>query len=198
MKNRIYKIIKINYLICLLSVSYILTIIAMDISSTGFSIEGTIITLPLFIFIILFIHKNFYILKIKDAYLTKNETFLRDYLYVNSSFILAGFLSLLFQYNNNDAKAWWPFFFYINFFYGALYGLLYAFISKLLNRHLKYTIYFSIITLFIFTLSKYWHNYTNNYYIDGYFIIFIGIISLHLFLCIMFKLISVNYSCDHL
>lgn len=181
---------KQNYLSWLLIVCYFLAILSMDVLSTRFTFEGTVLTLPLILLILLLIQKNNYLINLKDTNLTKREVFFRDFLFVSYSFILAGFLSLLFQYKNVDAKGWWPLFIYLNSIYGVIFSLLFAYASTLLQDHRTYSIIFSIITLFTFTFSKYWHLYLDSYYLEGYFIAMSIIISLHLFLCIKYKFSS--------
>lgn len=159
----------------------------MNLKSPYISIEGITFTLPFVLYMSFFTKKSAYLAFSKDSELTKRQVFFRDFFLINYSFVLAGFLSLLFQYDNSDARAWWPLFVYLNYFYGVVFSLLFAFIGKLLQAHKVYTLNFSIVILFMLTLTKYWNYSLGYYHLESYFIFLTAIIVLHLFLCMAFK-----------
>ena len=63
-----------------------------------------ILVFPLIIPVIYCCEKSAYLMKIDDCKLTVTDSFKRDLFTIYFSFFLACLLSLLFQYNNPDAK----------------------------------------------------------------------------------------------
>lgn len=179
-----------HHLLISLILSYLLAVMSMNLKSPYFSMEAFIYTLPVVLAMLFFIKKNACLLFLPDNRLTREQVFSRDFFCMNYSFVLSGFLSLLFQYDNSDASAWWPLFVYLNYFFGMLFSVLFASMAKLLQAHRTYTLISSVIILIVFTFTKYWNVFLGNYYLEGYYTVLIVLSLIHLALCIMFKVNS--------
>ncbi|ERH41135.1 hypothetical protein N750_17325 [Legionella pneumophila str. Leg01/53] len=72
-------------------------------------LEGIFMTLPLVLAFVYWSQRNNKLLLLNGSEITKKEGFKIDLFLITSSFLLAGFVSLMMDSNNSDLRDFWPF-----------------------------------------------------------------------------------------
>lgn len=177
-------------------IAFIGAVIAMQYHTVR-SLEGFFLTLPLVITAIVWSELRAPLLKADDSALTKKTTFYRDLFLITFSFLLSGFLSLWFEYNNSDVRGWWPLIVYFNGSYGILFAFIFSKIARFLPKNHKiYTFVFSFaIVVYVSFASFFPYNLSilSLGRINTFFLVLCLLIALHL----LFALIYQVYRCRH-
>lgn len=147
--------------------------------------EGLVFSFPFILFILLWSEKISIYFK-DDHHQPKNIQFLVDFFLIHYSFIFAFITSLVFQWDNVDAKGWWPIGIIIFEVYALFLGSLFAFISLLLKEeHRQYTYIFGLANFLgylIISLLPWRFHYL--YGFDIWMLYTIGLFIFYLVFCI--------------
>lgn len=174
----------------LLIVALIFASIAMQYHTTQITFEGFYLSLPLVSLMVYWSEQMVCLVRLKNCQLTKQESFNRDLFMINYSFLLAGLLSLLFQYSNSDARGWWPLFLYFNSLEGFIFSLLFSLIALMLPPHKNYTITFTSVIMLFITFSKFWP-YTISFLfiekIEFYYAVIFSLFIIHVLSVFVYK-----------
>ncbi|HDV5773756.1 TPA: hypothetical protein RJD76_002908 [Legionella pneumophila] len=130
----------------------------MEYQTYKFSVtlEGVFMTFPLVMAFIYWSYKNNKIFLLNSSVMTKKEAFKTDLFLISTSFLLAGFLSLMMDLNNSDLRAFWPFLILFISIYGFVFSLIYALLGLFLNEnHTKYTLFFASAIMLIYSLLSF-------------------------------------------
>lgn len=173
-------------------VAYIGASLFMQTYSGDISLEGFSFGLPIIGTIVYWSEHSASLIKNTDLNLKKADLFYRDLFLISYSLLLGDILSLLLQYNNSDARAWWTLFLYFSLLCNLIFAFIFSFIALMLNAHKRYTIIFSCFILIIFTFSKFWPYYISLVFIgktNTYLVIMCFLLIVHLLFCSTYKLI---------
>ena len=132
---------------------------AMQYHTANISFQGFFQTLPLIILAVYWCEKSVHYIKQPESGLKKIELFNRDLFILSFSFLLACLISLLFAYNNSDAKGWWPLIIYFVTLYGLLYSFAFSIIALLIKNHKIYIIAFSFLIILLISLGRFFPQY---------------------------------------
>ncbi|WP_131795977.1 hypothetical protein [Fluoribacter gormanii] len=149
---------KINRYTWLIIVCYLSGTLTMEYQTYKFSVplEGVFMTFPLVMAFIYWSYKNNKIFLLNSSVMTKKEAFKTDLFLISTSFLLAGFLSLMMDLNNSDLRAFWPFLIFFISIYGFVFSLIYALLGLFLNEnHKKYTLFFASAIMLIYSLLSF-------------------------------------------
>ncbi|HAU0661265.1 TPA: hypothetical protein JBG89_11585 [Legionella pneumophila] len=149
---------KINRYTWLIIVCYLSGTLAMEYQTYKFSgpLEGVFMTFPLVMAFIYWSYKNNKIFLLNSSEMTKKEAFKTDLFLISTSFLLAGFLSLMMDLDNSDLRAFWPFLIFFISIYGFIFSLIYALSGLFLNEnHTKYTLFFASAIMLIYSLISF-------------------------------------------
>jgi hypothetical protein len=80
----------------------------MHYHTANISFAGIFQTLPLIIIAVYYAEKLAHLISQSEHSLKKSRLFTRDVFILSFSFLFACLLSLIFSYNNSDARGWWP------------------------------------------------------------------------------------------
>ena len=116
-------------------IAFIGATFAMQYHTTDISLMSFFQTLPLIVIVVYWSEKFAHYIKQPEGCLKKIEVFNRDLFILSFSFLLACLISLLFAYNNSDAKGWWPFIIYFITLYGLFYSFIFSIIALLIKNH---------------------------------------------------------------
>ena len=165
---------------------------SMEYYSGGIPLEGFFMVLPLIFGAVLWSEQTASLKNTKDLDQNKNEAFIWDLFTITFSFILGGLISLLFEYNNTDARGWWPLIIFFISFCGLVFSSIYSLLSLLLPYHKRYTMVFACLIITILSLSKFFPRYLSLGFLgehDFFLIMEILLISVHLLICLGFKMV---------
>lgn len=146
---------QINRYTCLIIICYLSGTLAMEYQSYKLSVpfEGIFMTLPLVLAFIYWSQKNNKLLFLSGSEITKKEGFKIDLFLITTSFLLAGFVSLMMDLNNSDLRSFWPFFIFFISVFGFIFSLIYSLSGLVFNEsHKKYTLFFSVAIMSIYSL----------------------------------------------
>jgi hypothetical protein len=167
----------------LLIIAFICASMAMQYDTGHITFEGFYLSLPIVFFMVYWTEQTVFLVRMKDCQLTKQDSFKRDLFIISYSFLLAGLLSLLFQFNNADVRGWWPIFLYFNCLVGFIFAFVYSLIALLLLSHKNYLVFFSSLIIFLITLIKFWPHTINFLFIEKmecYYAIIISLLIIHI------------------
>jgi hypothetical protein len=195
--ENIFRLIKeLNAYSWSLIIAFIGVSFAMEHHSHSVPFEGFFMSLPLVSIVVYWSQKVAPLIYYEDDQLSKQSIFSRDLFLMNFGFILSCMISLLTQYDNSDARGWWPFILIIMSLYGLIFAFAFSLIALLLENHKTYLMVFSFITLVIFSLSKFWPYFISVPFIGeihSYSVIIYSMIICHLLWCLGFKLKKLVY-----
>ena len=117
--------------------------------------------------------------------ITRENEFQRDVFLISYSFLIASLISLLPEYDNNEARAWWAISVYYVSLIGILFSWFFAYFNCFSRCHKIYTNIFSLIIIITFSLPKLWPLYIS--------VIFFGEVSFFWF--VMFALVFLHLLC---
>ena len=128
-------------------IAFLSDFFVMEFNLTKISFEGFWIALPLISLIIFLSERLSSLMELNQKKPSKGDVFLRDFCLLLFVFFLATMITLLFENNNSDAKAWWSFILYFYAFYGVIFALFFALISSLFKVQKYYSIIFANTSL---------------------------------------------------
>ena len=143
----------------LILITFIFAVIAMSYQTTNIFFNGFIQTLPLIIFFVFWSEKSAQLIKQTDSNLKKAQLFNRDTFILSFSFLLGCLISLLFTYDNSDAKGWWVLIIYFISLYGLIFSLIISGIALLIKNHKAYILVFSFLIIGLESLAKFFPRY---------------------------------------
>lgn len=185
---------QINRYTWLIIICYLSGILAMEYQSYKISVpfEGVFMTLPLVLFFIYWSQKNNKLLLLNGSEITKKDEFKIDLFLITTSFLLAGFVSLLMDFNNSDLRAFWPFYIFFISVFGFIFSLIYSLSGHFFKvNHKKYTLFFSVAITSIYSLISVFPRRIgglNLVEIETFYAISILLLSLHLGFILGFQL----------
>ena len=140
-------------------VAFICATFAMVYHTAGISFEGFFQVLPLIILMIYWCEKSAHYIKQPESNLKKRELFNRDFFIIGFSFLLGCLISLIFAYNNSDAKGWWTLIIYFITLYGLFFATIFSAIALLIKNHKIYTMTVSFLTLLLVSFGSFFPRY---------------------------------------
>nr|HAT8714801.1 hypothetical protein [Legionella jordanis] len=176
-------------------IAFICAIFAMHYHTTNISFVGVIQTLPLIIIAVYYSEKLASLINQPEHNLEKSKIFARDLFVLNFSFLFACLLSLVFSYNNSDAKGWWLLVIYFITLYGLLFSICFSTIALLIKNHKTYTIIFSFIITVLVSIGQFLPRYiviplVGN--IETFYVTTCSLLVLHCLFTIGYKIIQVR------
>ena len=169
----------------LLLIIFVCTIFAMQYHTSTFSLVGFFLVSPLIGVAIFCSGKLMYLKEESKNVITQEVEFKRDIFLISYSFLIASLISLLPEYNNSEAKAWWSISVYYVSLIGIMFSCFFAYFNRFARYHKIYTSVFSLIIIIVFSLPKLWPLYFS--------VLFLGEISF--FWAMMFSLIALHLLC---
>ena len=164
---------------------------AMEYHSSDRFWEGPLMVLPIIFMFVLWSERVVFLIKQKDLELTKVLIFRRDLFLITFSFLFAELFYLTMEYNNTDARGWWPLAVAFMGLYGFVFSLIYASLAMLFANHRGYTIGFSwtIVALF-FVLKFLPHAVSLGSFgvLETFFVLMSVLLGVHLIICVLSKL----------
>lgn len=142
-------------------IAFICATFAMQYHTASFSFSDFFQTLPLIIVAIYWCEKSAYFIKQPEHSLKTIELFNRDLFILSFSFLLGCLVSLLFAYNNSDAKGWWSLIIYFITLYGLVFSVLFSTIVLLIKNHKTYTMIFSFLIIVLVSFGNFFPHYTS-------------------------------------
>ena len=124
-------------------VAFICATFAMQYHTVNIYLMDFFQALPLIIIAVYWGEKSKYSIKQPELNLKNAELFNRDFFILSFSFLLACLISLIFAYDNSDAKGWWVLIIYFITLYGLFFSLVFSVIALLIKNHKIYTMIFS-------------------------------------------------------
>jgi len=195
MPNYLSTFRNLNLYSWLIIFAYICANFAMqDYYSGKLSLEGFFFGLPVIGGIVYWSEYSARLIKKSEHHLKKKDLFFRDFFLISYSCLLGDILSLIFQYNNSDARAWWTLALYFSSACNLMFAFIFSLIALMLNSHRLYTAIFSFLMLVIFTCSKFWPYYLSLSVIgktNTFLVILCFLIIVHLLFSITYKLTQV-------
>ena len=188
-KNQLRRL-KLNRYSLSILIMFIATF-AMQYHTANIFLEGFFQTLPLIVIMVYWCEKSAPLIQQSECYLKKTELFRRDLFILSFSFLLACLISLLFAYDNSDAKGWWPLIIYFITLYGFFFSIIFSIIALLIKNHKTYTIIFSFLIILLVSLGSFFPHYTplpllGN--VDTFFVITCSLLIVHCSLFIYYRL----------
>ena len=140
-------------------IAFICATFAMGYHTDGISFEGFFQALPLIILMVYWCEKSARYMKQPECNLKRRELFKRDFFILSFSFFWACLISLIFAYNNSDAKGWWSLIIYFITLYGLFFSLIFSIIALLIKNHKIYTMTFSFLILLLVSFGSFFPRY---------------------------------------
>lgn len=128
-------------------VAFICATFAMQYHTANISLKDFFQALPLIVIAVYWCEKSRYSIKQPELNLKNAELFKRDFFILSFSFLLACLISLIFSYDNSDAKGWWVLIIYFITLYGLFFSLVFSIIALLIKNHKIYTMIFSFLII---------------------------------------------------
>ncbi len=141
-------------------IAFICATFAMHYNTANISLAGILQTLPLIIIAVYYSEKLAYLITQPGHNLKKSKLFTRDLFILSFSFLFACLLSLIFSYNNSDAKGWWPLIIYFVTIYGLIFSIFFSAVAVLIKNHKVYTIVFSLVIMVLVSMGQFLPFYT--------------------------------------
>jgi hypothetical protein len=104
--------------------------------------------------------------------------------------LLACLISLIFSYDNSDAKGWWVLIIYFTTLYGLFFSLIFSVIALLIENHKIYTMIFSSLIIALISLGSFFPHYTPLLLLgntDTFFVITGSLLIVHCLFAIGYK-----------
>ena len=141
-------------------IAFICALFAMHYPAATISFAGIFQTFPLIIIAVYYSEKLAPLISQPEHNLKKSRLYTRDVFILSFSFLFACLLSLIFSYNNSDARGWWSLIIYFMTIYGLLFSICFSAIALLIKNHKAYTIIFSIIIIALVSMGQLFPHYT--------------------------------------
>jgi hypothetical protein len=161
--------------------------VAMEYHPSDGSMEGPLMILPMIIMFVLWSERVAYLIDRTDLELTKTLIFKRDLFLITFSFLFADLLYLTMEYNNADARGWWPLAVAFIGLYGFVFSLVYALFALLFAHHRTYTRCFSGMIIVLFLLLKFLpHAVALGSFgvFETFFVVTFGLLGVHVIICL--------------
>lgn len=137
-----------------LLVAFVCAVFAMHYNAANVFFADFFQTLPLIIIAVYCCEKLAPLINQPEQNLKKSKLFTRDLFILSFSFLFACLLSLIFSYNNSDAKGWWSLIILFITLYGLLFSICFSAIALLIKNHKTYTLIFSFIIIVLVSMGK--------------------------------------------
>lgn len=173
-------------------IAFICALFAMHYHTANISFAGIFQTLPLIIIAVYTSEKLAPLISQPEHNLKKSRLFTRDVFILSFSFLFACLLSLIFSYNNSDARGWWPLIIYFITLYGLLFSLFFSAVALLIKNHKVYTIIFALIIIVLVSMGQFFPPYTFIPMlgdIETFYVITCSLLILHCLFTISYKTI---------
>ncbi|CAM2730850.1 hypothetical protein [Legionella worsleiensis] len=189
--NRFKNLNKYSWLLILI---FIFAVLAMSYKTANISLDGLMQTIPLIVVFVFWCEKSAQRLKRTENNLKKAQLFHRDTFILSFSFLLGCLISLLFAYDNSDAKGWWVFIIYFISLYGLIFSLIFSGIALLIKNHNAYILVYSFLIIGFVSLGQFFPHDTFIPllgYTDTFYAITGTILIIHCLFTLYYKVISV-------
>ena len=177
-------------------IAFICAFFAMQYHTPDISLVGFFQTLPLIVIAVYWCEKSIHGIKPPECILKNIEIFHRDLFILSFSFFLGCLLSLVFAYNNSDAKGWWPFIIYFITLYGLFFAVIFSGTVLLIKNHKIYTIIFSFLILTLVSCGNFFLHHIPLPLlgrVDTFFVITGSLLIVHCLLTIGWKMIGLFF-----
>lgn len=178
-------------------VAFICATFAMQYHTASISPKDFFQALPLIVVSVFCCEKFAYFINQPDRNLKKTEILNRDLFILSFSFLLACLISLLFAYDNSDAKGWWVLIIYFITLYGLFFSLIFSVIALLIENHKIYTMIFSSLIIALVSLGNFFPHYTSLPLIgsiDTFFVITGSLLIVHFLFSIGYKIVRLFFN----
>lgn len=173
-------------------IAFTCALFTMHYHTANISFAGIFQTLPLIIIAVYTSEKLAPLISQPKCNLKKSRLFARDVFILSFSFLFACLLSLIFSYNNSDARGWWPLIIYFITSYGVLFSLFFSLVALLIKNHKGYTIIFARIIIILVSMGQFLPYYTFIPMlgdIETFYVITFSLLILHCLFTIAYKTI---------
>jgi len=176
---------------------FICAAFAMHYNTANSSFADFFQTLPLIIIAVYYCEKLTPLVNQPEHSLKKSKLFTRDLFILSFSFLFACLLSLIFSYNNSDARGWWSLIIYFITIYGLLFSICFSVIALLIKNHKAYTVIFSLIIIVLVSMEPFLPHYifiplVGN--IETFYVTTCSLLILHCLFTISYKIIRIFQS----
>ena len=178
-------------------VAFICATFAMQYHTASISLKDFFQALPLIVIAVFWCEKSAHTIKQPERNLKKTELFNRDLFILSFSFLLACLISLLFTYDNSDAKGWWVLIIYFITLYGLFFSLIFSVIALLIKNHKIYTMIFSFLIIVLVSLGSFFPHYTSLPLIgsiDTFFVVTGSLLIIHCLFAIGYKVVRLFFN----
>lgn len=169
----------------------------MQYHTTSISFKDFFQALPLIIAFVFWCEKSAHFIQQPEVNLKKTEIFNRDLFILSFSFFLASLISLLFAYDNSDARGWWILIICFLTFYGLCFSLIFSTIALLIKNHKIYTMIFSFLIIVLVSLGGFFpHDISLPLIgsIDTFFVITGSLLIIHCLFAIGYKVVRLFFN----
>ncbi len=145
---------KFNRYSWLLSILFLITSLRMTFKSQSDSLKGIMITAPLIILLIIWSEIKFP----KGKKIISSNYYNWDFFILTYTFAIGGLLTLILQFRISEFMDLWPLYLYFITILGIAFAFVYSLVALPLNRHKRYTFFYSAILIFFFLLFSLLNN----------------------------------------
>ena len=191
------RVIRLNGYSWSIIVAFLCATFAMHYHASNSFFKDSFLALPLIIVAVYWCQQSKYSITQPEYNLKNTDVFHRDCFLISFSFLLSCLISLIFAYNNSDAKGWWIFIIYFITLYGLFFSLIFSLIALLIKNHKIYTITYSFIIIIFISFAKYSPLHISLPFlsrIDIFFLITGLLLIIHCLLAIGYKVIRLFFN----
>lgn len=170
--------------------TYIVFTCIIELFSATKPLEGFYITLPL-VLITLFLSQITCCSKNVSKKINWAIVLNKNIFFITYCFLIGGLISVIFNFNNIDLLGWWPLFLYLLYFSGLVFSLAFSIISWTIkyHNHIYNSVFYMVIVFLMIFLKMFPHYIFGN--VDVGLAILMTLLSAHLLLTILFKLLKI-------
>lgn len=175
-------------------IAFISTAFAMQYHTASSFLEDFLQTLPLIVITVYWCEKSAPLITLPENNLKKIELFRRDFFILSFSFLLGCLISLIFAYDNSDARGLWSFIIYFFTSYGLVFSTIFSASAQLIKNHKTYTIIFSLLIITLISLEDLFPHYIHVPFlgsIDTFYVVTCALLIIHLLFCSVYQSISI-------
>lgn len=156
---------KFNRYSWLLSILFLITSLRMTFKSQSDSLKGIMITAPLIILLIIWSEIKFP----KGKKIISSNYYNWDFFILTYTFAIGGLLTLILQFRISEFMDLWPLYLYFITILGIAFAFVYSLVALPLNRHKRYTFFYSAILIFfsyylVFLITCFQNSQMNFYF----------------------------------
>lgn len=177
-------------------IAFISTAFAMQYHTASFSLKDFLQTLPLIAITVYWCEKSPHLITQPENNLKKTEFFRRDFFILSFSFLLGCLISLIFAYDNSDARGLWSFIIYFFTLYGLVFSAIFSASVQLIKNHRTYTIIFSFLIITLISLVNLFPHYIHIPFlgsVDTFYLMTCTLLIAHLLFCIAYQSMSIIF-----